>query len=166
MFVKQLKHSTILSLFAAMLLSSVAWCIPADNTIPFEFRATIEADWAAQEKRLGRTPSSPQAITKAIHASECLLADLGQGAHAPDLTEEQAAQRMVYVLQREEQEAARKRLEAAGIRDFQNIVAQGITSDLLTWKALEVQSLMAGSPNNTTVIRVTINVKPSTRAST
>src|SRR5207249_5346468 len=39
---------------------------------------------------------------------------------------DQEAQRMVYVLQKERQEADRKRIEAQGIADFQKIVTQGI----------------------------------------
>ena len=38
-----------------------------------------------------------------------------------------ASARMSLVLPREEQEAERKRVEAAGIADFQRIVAQGIS---------------------------------------
>src|SRR5258706_12450521 len=41
---------------------------------------------------------------------------------------EQEALAMSFRLQRERQEAERKRIEAAGIRDFQQIVAQGISA--------------------------------------
>src|SRR5262245_57878689 len=44
---------------------------------------------------------------------------------------QQEAQRMEFVLQREKQEAERKRVEAAGIKDFQDIVSQGISEKLL-----------------------------------
>ena len=37
---------------------------------------------------------------------------------------EQAAQRMEFVLQKERQEAERKRIEAEGIADFQSIVSK------------------------------------------
>jgi len=40
---------------------------------------------------------------------------------------EQAAQRMEFVLQKERQEAERKRIEAEGIADFQSIVSKGIS---------------------------------------
>ena len=40
---------------------------------------------------------------------------------------EQEALAMNFRLQKETQEAQRKRIEAAGIRDFQQIVAQGIS---------------------------------------
>ena len=44
---------------------------------------------------------------------------------------QQEAQRMEFVLQREQQESERKRVEAQGIKDFQNIVTQGISDKLL-----------------------------------
>jgi len=47
------------------------------------------------------------------------------------LKAEQDAERMKFVLQRETQEAERKRIEAAGIRDSQEIIAQSLTSQYL-----------------------------------
>ena len=65
---------------------------------------------------------------------------------------EQDALRMNFVLQKEKQEAERKRIEAAGIRDFQQIVAQGISQQLLTWKGIEATEKLATSANAKTVI--------------
>ena len=65
---------------------------------------------------------------------------------------EQDALRMAFVLQKEKQEAERKRIEAAGIRDFQQIVAQGISQQLLTWKGIEATEKLATSANAKTVI--------------
>lgn len=47
------------------------------------------------------------------------------------LKAEQDAERMKFVLQRETQEAERKRVEASGIRDAQEIIAQSLTSQYL-----------------------------------
>src|SRR3990172_990835 len=49
------------------------------------------------------------------------------------LQAEQASQQMQFVLAKEKQEADRKRIEAQGISDFQNIVARGISEQLLRW---------------------------------
>ena len=65
---------------------------------------------------------------------------------------EQAAQRMEFVLQKERQEAERKRIEAEGIADFQSIVSKGISSELLKWKAIEATERLADSPNSKLVI--------------
>jgi hypothetical protein len=51
---------------------------------------------------------------------------------------EEQARRMRFVLERERQEAERKRVEAQGIADFQAIVAKGISAELVKWKAIEV----------------------------
>ena len=66
---------------------------------------------------------------------------------------EQDALRMSFILQKEKQEAERKRIEAQGISDFQKIVAQGISSQLLEWKGIEATEKLAQS-NNTKVIVV------------
>ena len=47
------------------------------------------------------------------------------------LKAEQEAERMKFVLQRETQEAERKRIEAAGIRDSQKIISESLTSQYL-----------------------------------
>ena len=63
------------------------------------------------------------------------------------LQAEQQAQRSRFVLDRERQEAERKRVEAQGIADFQGIVDRGISSELLKWKAIEVAHELSKSPN-------------------
>lgn len=65
---------------------------------------------------------------------------------------QQEAQRMEYVLQREKQEAERKRVEAAGIKDFQHIVTEGISDKLLEWKGIEATIELARSQNSKVVI--------------
>ena len=63
------------------------------------------------------------------------------------LQAEQAAQQMECVLQREEKEAERKRIEAQGIRDAQLIIKEGITEGNIQWKSLEVLKEISMSPN-------------------
>ena len=65
---------------------------------------------------------------------------------------EQEALAMSFRLQKEKQEAERKRIEAAGIRDFQQIVAQGISAQLLEWKGIEATENLAKSPNAKIVV--------------
>jgi prohibitin 1 len=65
---------------------------------------------------------------------------------------EQESLAMNFRLQKEKQEAERKRIEAAGIRDFQTIVAQGISSQLLEWKGIEATENLAKSPNAKVVV--------------
>jgi prohibitin 1 len=65
---------------------------------------------------------------------------------------EQEALAMSFRLQKETQEAQRKRIEAGGIRDFQQIVAQGISPQLLEWKGIEATESLAKSPNSKVVV--------------
>ena len=65
---------------------------------------------------------------------------------------QQEAQRMEYVLQREKQEAERKRVEAGGIKDFQDIVSQGISDKLLEWKGIEATMELVKSQNAKVIV--------------
>ena len=68
------------------------------------------------------------------------------------LQAEQESQRMEFVLTREKQEADRKRIEGQGIADFQKIVVQGISDQLLRWKGIEATEKLAASPNAKVVV--------------
>ena len=59
---------------------------------------------------------------------------------------------MSFVLQKETQEAERKRIEAKGIADFQVIVSDGINANLLKWKGIEATENLAKSPNTKVVV--------------
>jgi len=68
------------------------------------------------------------------------------------LKREQEAEQMKFVLQKEQQEAERKRIEAQGISDFQKIVASGISAQLLEWKGIEATEKLAMSQNTKVVV--------------
>jgi len=68
------------------------------------------------------------------------------------LKAEQDSQRMEFILTREKQEAERKRIEAKGIADFQDIVSRGISDQLLKWKGIEATEKLASSPNSKVVV--------------
>jgi regulator of protease activity HflC (stomatin/prohibitin superfamily) len=65
---------------------------------------------------------------------------------------EQESLRMSFILQKEKQEADRKRIEAQGIADFQKIVALGISQQLLEWKGIEATEKLAASSNTKIVV--------------
>ena len=68
------------------------------------------------------------------------------------LRREQESEQMKFVLAKEQQEAERKRIEAQGIADFQRIVAQGISPQLLEWKGIEATEKLAASSNSKVVV--------------
>lgn len=68
------------------------------------------------------------------------------------LKAEQESQRMEFILTKEKQEAERKRIEAQGISDFQKIVSEGISEQLLEWKGIEATEKLAASTNSKVVV--------------
>ena len=61
---------------------------------------------------------------------------------------EQEAQKMQFVLQKEKQEAERKRVEAQGISDYQRIINQSLTDNQLQYESIKAQLEIAKSPNS------------------
>lgn len=68
------------------------------------------------------------------------------------LEAEQQSEQMKFVLNKETQEADRKRIEAQGIADFQKIVTTGLTDLFLRWKGIEATSKLADSQNSKVVV--------------
>jgi prohibitin 1 len=90
---------------------------------------------------------NPQVLLRSISLPNQLRTSIEQKLQA-----EQQSEQMRFVLDRERQEAERKRIEAQGIADFQRIVAQGIDERLLRWKGIEATQALAESENAKIVI--------------
>lgn len=89
---------------------------------------------------------------KGIVVQDVLLRDVRLPDKLKDAIEnkldmEQQAERMKFVLQKEKQEAERKKTEAIGIQTFQKIVSEGINQDLLEWKGIEATERLSESTN-------------------
>lgn len=111
------------------------------ETIASEIFQDLEANLGKRgivvETILLRKVDLPKLVVEAINAK---------------LAADQQAQQMRFVLEKERQEAERKRIEAQGIQDFQRIISQGLTEQLLRWKGIETTRALADSPNSKTVI--------------
>ncbi len=134
-----------------------------------QFRSVVRGATAAYEARALYT-SDRELLARAIQTEiEKLVAPRGITVEATPLRRvglppglmaaieeklraEQESHRMEFVLAREKQEAERKRIEAQGIADFQNIVARGISEQLLRWKGIEATEKLAGSANSKIVV--------------
>ncbi len=68
------------------------------------------------------------------------------------LIEEQTEKAYEYILKKEEKEAERKRIEAQGIKDYQNIVAQTLSDQLIRWQGVQATLELAKSNNSKIVI--------------
>src|SRR5205807_7066069 len=60
---------------------------------------------------------------------------------------EQEAQKMQFVLQKERQEADRKRVEAQGIADYQRIISESLTDKQLQYEQIKAMKELAQSQN-------------------
>ncbi len=107
------------------------------DLIQRELDSLLARKYIVLEAALIRSVKLPPTIEEAIQSK---------------LEQEQEALKYEFKLQREEKEAQRKRIEAEGIRKFQEIVSQGLSQDYLRWKGIEATTELANSPNTKVVI--------------
>ncbi len=102
---------------------------------------TIDKDFKSRglilEQLLIRNINLPESVKKTIESK---------------INAEQDAQKMEFVLQKETQEAERKRVEAKGISDYQTIIASSLTDRQLQYEMINAQKELAKSPNSKIVI--------------
>lgn len=96
----------------------------------------IEADFKNRglvlEQLLIRNINLPASVKKTIESK---------------INAEQDAQKMQFVLQKEKQEAERKRVEAQGIADYQRIISTGLSDKQLQYESIKAQKELAASRN-------------------
>ena len=136
--------------------------IPQVRSAIREITATYEAKvlYSAERDKISRETLElfrKMSEGRGIVAEAVLLRKIGLPAIVANaiqekLRREQEAEQMKFVLQKEEQEAQRKRIEAQGISDFQKIVAAGISQQLLEWKGIEATEKLALSQNSKVVV--------------
>lgn len=89
------------------------------------------------EQLLVRNITLPQSVKVAIESK---------------INAEQDAQKMQFVLQKEKQEAERKRVEAQGIADYQKIINTGLSEQQLQYEMIKANKEIATSPNTKIII--------------
>ena len=103
--------------------------------------STIERDFKARglvlENLLVRNITLPASVKTTIEQK---------------ISAEQDAQKMRFVLQKEQQEAERKRIEAQGIADYQRIISESLTDKQLQYERIKAQLEIAKSPNAKVII--------------
>ena len=102
---------------------------------------TIETDFKKRglllENLLVRNITLPQSVKATIEQK---------------INAEQDAQKMQFVLQKERQEAERKRVEAQGISDYQRIISESLTERQLQYEGIKAQLEIAKSQNAKVII--------------
>lgn len=81
-----------------------------------------------------------------------ILPDMIVNAIEQKLEKEQVALGYQFRLDSERLEAERKRIEAEGIRDFQNTIAEGLTENYLRFRGIEATLKLAESNNSKIVV--------------
>ena len=64
----------------------------------------------------------------------------------------QDAKKMEFVLQKEKQEAERKRVEAQGIADYQRIISTGLNDKQLQYEQIQMMKGLITSPNSKVIV--------------
>ncbi|MCC2547030.1 prohibitin family protein [Hymenobacter sp. BT175] len=102
---------------------------------------SIEKDFRARglqlEQLLIRNIQLPESVKRSIESK---------------ISAEQDAQKMPFVLQKERQEAERKRVEAQGIADYQKIISGELSDKLLQYETIKANREIATSPNAKVII--------------
>lgn len=80
------------------------------------------------------------------------LPSLIKGAIEKKLEQQQQRDEYEFRIAKEAKEAERKKIEAQGIKDFQDIVSEGISDRYLKWKGIEATMELSKSPNSKMVI--------------
>jgi regulator of protease activity HflC (stomatin/prohibitin superfamily) len=75
-----------------------------------------------------------------------------KGAIEQKIQAEQEAQKMQFVLQKERQEAERKRVEAQGISDYQRIINESLTARQLQYEQIKAIKELAQSQNSKMIL--------------
>ena len=103
--------------------------------------SSIEADFKKRglvlEQLLVRNITLPASVKAAIELK---------------INAEQESQKMEFVLQKEKQEAERKRIEAQGISDYQRIINESLTERQLQYEQIKAMKELALSTNSKTII--------------
>ncbi|NTW48499.1 MAG: prohibitin family protein [Chlorobiales bacterium] len=89
------------------------------------------------ENLLVRNISLPESVKSAIETK---------------INAEQEAQKMEFVLQKEQQEAERKRVEAQGIADYQKIISSSLTDKQLQYEQIKALQELVKSNNSKVII--------------
>ena len=111
------------------------------DTFQMRIFNTLEEDFKKRglilEQMLVRNIDLPASVKKTIESK---------------INAEQDAQKMQFVLQKEKQEAERKRVEAQGIADYQRIVSLELNDKMLQYETIKANKEIATSQNAKVII--------------
>jgi len=89
---------------------------------------------------------------KAVNLRSIKLPPTIEQAIQTKLVQQQEKEQYEFRIAKERKEAERKRIEAEGIKAFQEIVNQGLSEQYLKWKGIEATQMLSESQNSKVVI--------------
>ncbi len=116
-----------------------------ENIIRTKIERELKKRGVILEKMLVRNIGLPESVKESIERK---------------ITAIQEAQRMEFVLQKEKQEAERKRVEARGVADAQKIVNMGLSDKILRFEMIKIQKQLVNSPNSKIIVLDAKNSPP------
>lgn len=103
----------------------------------FNPEGTGDPDWFVFEDILIKSITLPPGVQEAIVHKNAAYHEM---------------QEYTFRIQKEHKEAERKRIEAVGIRNFQEIISGSMTDSCLRWRGIEATLALANSPNSKVVV--------------
>jgi len=135
---------------------------PITRTKIRDFAANYDAVALYSSKREEFQLKLTEALTKEFQVRGLILEDVlvrnvalpasVKQAIEAKINAEQESQKMKFVLEKEKQEADRKRVEAQGISDYQRILTLSLSDKLLQYEQIKAQKELAASPNTKIVV--------------
>ncbi|CAN5493247.1 prohibitin family protein [soil metagenome] len=127
-----------------------------DNAVSYQAVDLYSTKRTEFQERINRTIS--QTFNKrGLELQQILVRNIAlpasvKASNESKINAEQDAQKMQFVLQKERQEADRKRVEAQGIADYQKILSTGLSDKQLVYESIKAQKEIALSPNAKVII--------------
>ncbi|MBM3400695.1 MAG: prohibitin family protein [Bacteroidetes bacterium] len=127
-----------------------------DNAVSYDAVALYSSKRDEFQNKIFQTINK-SFITRGLELEQLLVRNITLPASVKTTIEskinaEQDAQKMTFVLQKERQEAERKRVEAQGIADYQKILSTGLSDRQLQYESIKAQKEIALSPNTKVII--------------
>ena len=127
-----------------------------DNAVSYDAVALYSSKRDEFQDKIFKTINS-SFIKRGLELEQLLVRNITLPASVKTTIEskinaEQDAQKMTFVLQKERQEAERKRVEAQGIADYQRILSTGLSDKQLQYEMIIAQKEIALSPNAKVII--------------
>ena len=127
-----------------------------DNAVAYDAVALYSSKREEFQNKISQTISK-SFMKRGLELEQLLVRNITLPASVKTTIEskinaEQDAQKMTFVLQKERQEAERKRVEAQGIADYQRILSTGLSDKQLQYESIKAQKEIALSPNAKVII--------------